>query len=265
MIAYLDDVNDRLKNRKYIYHYTSYKNCVNIVNSQVWFLSGAICMNDRLEYQNGDEAVWNDLFFASFMSDTDESIGMWSMYSQPWEEGVQIAIPVKTAKQWISGVKSIYEISCSSNNKTGRQITCSDKDRVFLSSVVYTNCDNNPNSVERNTWSNAENTEIKNASHIPGLTGYVKDSAWDYEKEVRIKARFRNTDNFGRVAIEIPDYVFDAMVFTSSPCFNGDLQARLLAETGRTLLVDRSIFSDKLILQKQCDVCPKKTEKKTTI
>ena len=45
-------------------------------------------MNDQLEFSNGDKERWKNIFFASFMMDMKESIGMWSMYSQPWESGV---------------------------------------------------------------------------------------------------------------------------------------------------------------------------------
>ena len=43
-------------------------------------------MNDNLEYKNGDPHRLRNLFFSCFMCEDKESIGMWSMYAQPWEK-----------------------------------------------------------------------------------------------------------------------------------------------------------------------------------
>lgn len=95
LISYLDDSTNRFKSSEWIHHYTSFKDAVNILNSGYLYLSTAKSMNDRDEYKHGDRQYWNNLFFSSFMSDVKESIGMWSMYSQPWEQGVKLSIPKK--------------------------------------------------------------------------------------------------------------------------------------------------------------------------
>ena len=68
-------------------------------------------------------------------------------------------------------------------------------------------------------WSNKKNTKIPNCQQISELTGYIKDDAWDYEKEVRLKAEFENTFGFRRVAIKIPDSVLDEITISSGPLF----------------------------------------------
>ena len=255
LIEYLDSVNDRLKNRKYIYHYTTVEKCIKMFLSRVWFLSNAKDMNDQLEFKNGDGSRWENIFFASFMSDVDESIGMWSMYSQPWRDGVQIAIPVDIAKKWINNITVIREISCDNYQPTGREITVDKKNRVFLSSVAYTNCDNDAGEEQRLTWSNAKNNHILNPSHHPMLTGYIKDSAWDYEKEIRVKAVINNIHRFKRVAIDIPDTVFDNMIITASPLFEGLLKTRMEEEIKRDYNIDKSIFTGRIKIPSACDNC----------
>lgn len=44
--------------------------------------------------------------------------------------------------------------------------------------------------LETLSWSNQKNASIRDAVRIPELTGYIKDVAWSYEKELRIKAEF---------------------------------------------------------------------------
>ncbi len=95
LVSYLDDATSRLKNTKYLYHYTTLSNAIAIFKSKRWHLCNAQGMNDLKEYKNGDSECWKNIFFTSFMSDVKESIGMWSMYSLPWAEGVKIAIPKK--------------------------------------------------------------------------------------------------------------------------------------------------------------------------
>ena len=258
LIQYLDDSSERLKGRKYIYHYTRLDRCVDIFTSKHWYLSQANCMNDILEYKNGDMKRWENIFFASFMSDADESIGMWSMYSQPWKDGVQIAIPVKEAKQWVKEVPCIWEISCKDFKPTGARIDCNKDNKVFLSSVAYSSCDNPVDGEDRITWSTVSNTRIKKAAHNEILTGYIKDSAWEYEKEIRIKATFNNTMHFSKVAIDIPDYVLDSIVITAGPLFRGDLLKKLQAKIARRYNVDESLFTGRFELYGRCGTCKKK-------
>jgi hypothetical protein len=109
LIKYLANDIERLKNRKYLYHYTRLENAVKMINGEHWHLGSAENMNDKLEYENGDKDKWRNIFFSSFMTEEDENIGMWSMYSQPWNSGVKISIPSSVAKRWIRGISEIHK------------------------------------------------------------------------------------------------------------------------------------------------------------
>lgn len=123
LIAYLSDSANRLENTKnkttqYVYHYTKLSNVVSIINGRFWWLNSPKSMNDGLEFQNISEFEQrNAVFFASFMYDSSESIAMWSMYAQPWEDGVFIRIPVEVFKKWIRNTKTIYPVFCSEKQK----------------------------------------------------------------------------------------------------------------------------------------------------
>ena len=254
LIAYLDDASERLKNRDYLYHYTRLDRVVSIYEKRKWHLGRASCMNDRLEYMNGDLNRWKNIFFTCFMTDVKENIGMWSMYAQPWEDGVLITIPKKVVIDWIKSTKKIHEISCNDFKPTGKVFNIDSDNRVFLSSVAYSNCDN-PDGKEKLTWSTATNTNIENATHIAELTGYVKDSAWDYEREIRIKAVLQDGHNCSRVAIDIPDEVLNAITVVAGPLFRGTIEERLQDEIKRRAAIDRSLFYEKLNIVNICSTC----------
>lgn len=96
--CYLDDSMRRLDNTPYLHHYTNVSRVVDMIRSGTWHLGNAEGMNDNLEYKNGDATRWRNLFFSCFMCEDKESIGMWSMYAQPWEKGVKISIPKVAVK-----------------------------------------------------------------------------------------------------------------------------------------------------------------------
>lgn len=259
LILYLDNADKRLHNSKYLYHYTTISNAINIIRSETWHLGNAEEMNDKLEYENGDPARWNNLFFSSFMCEDKENIGMWSMYAQPWETGVKISIPRETVLQWIKETKEIWEISTIDYRRIGQGIPVDGHSgSLRLSSVAYSNADSlQKGEQEKIRWSTRSNTKLKNATQIPELTGYIKDIAWSYEKEIRIKAEIndRNTDKIKRVAIPLKENVIEAMVLTSSPLFEGDLKEELEKESIKQLTTRKSIFTKRLDLKTVCQEC----------
>lgn len=255
---YLDDMTNRLKNSPYLYHYTTISNVVKMIKGKTWHLGNAAGMNDHLEYKNGDSHRWNNLFFSCFMGEDKENIGMWSMYAQPWEKGVKIALPKEVIRKWIRETKEILEISTSNYQPTGQAIAIGENGACLkLSSVAYCNTDSlqETKGREKIMWSTATNTNIKDAVRIPELTGYIKDMAWSYEKEIRIKAEFENIGNIQRVAVPLTDEVIDEMTIISSPLFKGDLHAELGREIARQIETGKSIFTNRLNIRTICQEC----------
>lgn len=258
LIRYLDDSVRRLENSEYLYHYTTVSRVIDIIQNRTWHLGNADGMNDKMEYKNGDPNRWRNLFFSCFMCEDKESIGMWSMYAQPWEQGVKITLPKKVVRAWIKRTTDILEISTRNYKPTGRTIPVgANGASLRLSSVAYSNTDSMQikGEVEKLSWSNRDNNNIKNAPRIPELTGYIKDMAWSYEKEIRIKAEFENYYDIKRVAIPLDDEVIAAMTITAGPLFSGDLMKELSREINVRLNMDRSIFTDRLNITTPCQKC----------
>lgn len=255
---YLDDIHQRLRSSIYLYHYTTVSRVIEMIRGRRWHLGNAYDMNDKLEYKYGDAQRWENLFFACFMCEDMESIGMWSMYAQPWEKGVKIAIPKSIVQKWLKSVKEIEEISIETYKPTGRIITV-DKDNVSLrlSAVAYSNSDSleNSDNEEKVTCGTVSNNKLARLVHARELTGYIKDMAWSYEKEIRVKVEFNNIYNCRRVAIPITDDVIDSMIITASPLFDGDLSQEVEKEIHRQIRTDRSIFTNKLSIKTICQEC----------
>ena len=260
---YLDHTYARTKRCNYVYHYTTLSTLVEILRGRRWHLANARNMNDQLEYSYGDPDRWKKIFFSSFMMNAKESIGMWSMYAQPWASGVKIAIPLAEMKKWIKNKPEIFGVKENKENADKRfdEYRTSVKiDGVAtvlrLSAVAYSNAkDLESDETEQLTCGEAKNSVIKNAPDIPELTGYVKDKAWDYERELRLKITFSDEFNYDRVALEVPEYIIDAMTITTGPLFEGDLREKLQEEIKQQTKIEHSIFTDRLFIKTICDNC----------
>ena len=256
LIAYLN-AKARLSSSPYLYQYTSISALVGMVRTNTMHLGNAKHMNDQLEYSNGDSNIWRDLFFTCFMSEEKENIGMWSMYAQPWHEGVKLSFPKEVIRSLVADTKEVIEISQANKQPTGRRLNEDEPFSAWISAVAYSNRDGISLKKEEEVLrcGGETNSIIFNAPHIPSLTGYIKDMAWSYEKEIRVKVKFDNYRGFERIAIPLPDYVIDSMIVTPSPLFEGSLQDRLRHEISRQLKMNESKFTGKLSIRSSCESC----------
>ena len=128
---------------------------------------------------------------------------------------------------------------------------------IWISAVAYSDCDGikGQSKIEQLRCGGQTNQRIVNAPHISELTGYIKDMAWSYEKEVRIKIQFDNKMGFKRIAIPMPDYVIESMTITPSPLFEGSVETKIGMEVRKQINMDKSKFSGKLSIKTACDSC----------
>ena len=256
LISYLD--NPYFGNKvTSLYHYTKLSTVVKIIKSGYWHLTTAEQKNDVLEYENGDKEAWKSLFFTCFMSEDVESIAMWSMYAQPWDDGVKIRIGLKEVRKWIQTVKNVAIIDEKTCQATGDLIPVS-SENLKLSGVAYINTENENQQVLK--FGNQENNKIQYMPKSATLTGYVKDSAWSYEKELRLKVRVHNENNrIKRIGLPIDSLIND-MEISAGPMFKGSLEKRLFDEIHRQVKLNQSYFTGKLNIKNPCDECEAKKE-----
>lgn len=257
LVEYLKAKGRRRTVNEYLHHYTSLSTVISIFRYQTWHLSQASCMNDQLEYRNGDSAAWNNIFFSCFMGEDEESIGMWSMYGQPWERGVKLSIPKKDLVDWITSQDiEILEVNCRTKKNTDR-IVDTQGQRPFLTAVAYCNSDRvlQENDKETLFCGRVTNSNFSRAANNRQLTGYIKDIAWAYEKEIRLRLDFDNTNGLKRVALRVPDSILDKIVLTPSPLFEGKLVDELQKEVNRSIIQKSSLFYNKFQLKSDCINC----------
>ena len=183
---------------------------------------------------------------------------MWSMYAQPWEDGVLIRIPVATFRNWIKNTKTIYPVFCLENQKPILERSAIPYKKLSIVRVAYTNADSvQYKSDEIMICGKAENKLLKNTPHLPDLVGYIKDMAWEYEREVRVLAIVDKSIRCDRLAIELPDDLIDSIEIVAGPRFSGNLSERIRQEIQRLFTTNQSLFSGKLNWI-PCDSCPEK-------
>lgn len=126
-----------------------------------------------------------------------------------------------------------------------------------MSAVAYSNEDSLQQKQEKQVikWSNRINYHIINAGKIPELTGYIKDMAWFYEKEIRIKAKVPCGSRFQKVTIPMTDELINEMTLTASPLFEGNLKDALKKQVDYQIKTEKSIFTKRLNIKTVCQDC----------
>lgn len=269
--AAINDINDlksyllsarRLENEKYIFHYTTLSSALDIIKSNYWILSNPKKMNDGLEFANYSDEDTENIFLASFMKEHKESIAMWAMYAIPWEIGVKIAIERKAFVDWLKKTKCVYVANPETKEISDNPILTVDKEDIKLShyAIAYVNDEDSKN--ETVTCGGAKNNIIKTVSKNRDLLGYVKNSAWEYEKEYRVRVDVKNNHKYDAVALRINPELIVNMEIVAGPRFQGSLEEQIKKEIGIQIKTDKSLFTDKLT-KMPCDKCEYKNHDKT--
>ena len=84
----------------------------------------------------------------------------------------------------------------------------------------------------------------------------IKDAAWSYEKEIRLRVDLRNRIAGAQIAIEIPDEIMNSIVITTGPRFNKNISKDQFKDVA---YIKESIFAGKLNYL-YCDRCSRSQE-----
>ena len=241
----------------YLCHYTSLKAAVSIIKTKRWYLGSPLNMNDGLELAHAGKEVWKKIFFASFMYEPQESIAMWSMYAQPWNDGVMIRIPVEMFKKWYKDGKCVISTANPETKNTNLD-DISNYSRLSFHAVAYTNAESKrPNEEEELLCGGQKNFILKKVISTPKLVGYIKDSAWSYENEYRLRVDIDDSISCSGLFLSIPDEIVNAIEITTGPRFKGNLYSEIKKEITKVFnegRINNSIFKGKLNWV-YCDSC----------
>ena len=233
---------------KYVSHYTSYDIAKKIISSRKIHLSNPASMNDGLEFSS-PKMDCSKIYFASFSIERSENIGMWSMYGQPWENGIKISIPKKIFSSWVGNIKSVYHIDPKTHETITSDFLGENDFKPSISRVAYVEWNDNQEILSIRCG-NTINKKLKDID-VPILSGFIKDSAWSYENEIRLRVDLNFKISDTSVAIDIPDEIIKSIVITTGPRFNKSI---IKEELAGIALINKSSFTNKL-RSIYCDKC----------
>ncbi len=250
MVSYLSSRRKILDlSEEYISHYTNIQIVRKIVAGRKFQLGNPRNMNDGLEFSS-PQMDSSKIYFASFSIENGENIGMWSMYGQPWENGVKISIPKKLFIEWADQIKRVYHVDPVTFDINTENAYGENEFKSSVSRVAYVEWNAEGNITQIRCGEKAKNTKLGDVdSQI--LTGFIKDIAWSYEKEIRLRVDMSHETTDTKVAIDIPDEIIKNIVITTGPRFKGPISELELEGVAE---IRKSIFTGKLNYV-YCDKC----------
>lgn len=212
-------------NHKMYYHYTNLNNAINIIKSGYWHLSLGDVMNDKHELTKGTAEKWEKTYISSFAYGNGENMAMWGLYGLPWEDAVRIGIPGIQMKEWINSVDKIFSVNKNSDNSFEYENEI--RIKPVITDVAYVSGKNNDENYrivrDRDVIWLANERTFSRINNLDKITGYIKNAAWLYENEVRIKVESRERLANTIVAIKIPENVLNNLEITAGPWITDNL------------------------------------------
>lgn len=173
---------------KRLYQYTSYQALVSILTNRTFRLSRTDLLNDKAEMKLGNEEDLKRSYVMSFTEDS-EYVSMWTMYGK--SIGIKLRLDFETSKLkaiiegdnfWFFD-KNANHISIKDRNKPLFEIV-SKRNPIRLSRVAYYNPDSK---TIRAAASSKDFPLVVDEKVIEEMTGFIKFSAWEAERETRLR------------------------------------------------------------------------------
>ena len=210
-------------------------------------------INDQHEaIMKGSYREWNKTYIGSFSWGSSENMAMWGLYGLPWEDAVRLCIPKEDMLKWIDSIESV-ELW-----ESGHVQASLHPSEVVLTDIAYVDGFEGSPTVKlthnQNTRSISGNQNLYGLDRDPGMTGYIKNYAWHYENEVRLKIRLPYDTGHEKIRVNIPREATDAISITTGPCFQWkeDLLFIGLLEAGR---INDSGFKHLVKYRPLCSLC----------
>lgn len=238
LIDYLG-ATSRFNGVHYFSQYTSIVALRKIIESGYWYLGNAVDMNDLYEYESfKNRDCWKNVFYASFITNQIDNMAMWHIYATPYSDGIRIKIPKENLLAWINNVSRIYEVDDRTNKVNESNYIDKGCFRISLHRVIYES-DSKLFSVQ-----NKPNVNFLNPYSQDEFIGYIKDKAWDYEKEARLRIENNSGKNFRKVAIKIDEQLLKSIEVDVGPLNTHRLISKELSRYVNK--VGKSKFFDKV-------------------
>lgn len=210
------------RNHNNFYHYTNKEGLRGMLISRKMHISSGDLMNDKQELTKGDIEIWQSLYLSSFNYGEEENMAMWGLYGVPREDAIRIAISGPIMRNWINNVNRFYVVTFENGRYEYNKILS--ECEIKLTDIVYVS--GKLSDEKFNLRRSRDKLEVNRRSSLgkvssnSSMTGYVKNAAWSYENEVRIRIRTEKSISQKRIAIDIPDEVIDDMSLLLGPGYD---------------------------------------------
>lgn len=205
------------------YHYTTLDSLHKILDKKTIRLSRGDQMNDLQELTKGSYIIWQKTFVTSFCFGESENIAMWTMYGVPWNMGVRLSFSGKEFVKWVNDVK---EVECVESDYPVKRVI---PEKVILTDVMYS-AYHEIDGTEKIRLDNYSliNTKSQfgeeNISRLESITGYVKNRAWEFENESRIKVTLKSREyDCKKISLKLTDELLHTAEITLSPWMDSDV------------------------------------------
>ena len=261
MIAFLKEKGGNHEN---YYHYTTWDSLTKIMLNKTFLLTrgNSLRINDQHEaLMKGSREEWDKIYIGSFAFGASENMAMWGLYGLPWSDAVRITIPKASMIQWINSIKKIKLF------EKGNTVDYRDNFDISLNDIVYVGGKKGTNNLylthSGRSITVSETYPLYGIDTIPKMTGYIKNYAWQYENEVRLRIRLGHKTGSEKICVDIPDEVIDSIIVTMGPCFERNDNERKHKELLHRLFDERRInesgFENLVKYRALCELCQHKS------
>lgn len=255
MISFL---KEKGRNHECYYHYTTWDSLVKIFQYKTFLLTrgNSLNINDQHEaLMKGSWEEWNKIYIGSFAFGSSEIMAMWGLYGLPWQDAVRIAIPKEKMNQWVDSIQRIVLFD------NGQTIDYKDNFEIGLNDIVYVGGKRGSNTLQLTHY--GKSITVSNTYPLYGIdtadkmTGYIKNYAWQYENEVRLRIRLAHDTGYEKISVNIPEDVINSITITTGPYFkwkNEKLYQQFISENR----LFESGFKNLVRYKELCDLCQHK-------
>lgn len=235
-------LKDKAKTHKRFNHYTTSSILNLILNNKTLRLTrgNSEILNDWHERnRKGVEEEWNNTYIACFASDNyenyidenkvnydSENMAMWGLYGLLSNEAVRITLPCNKMKRLINisqdKLKNNENFIFTEGIRNVENAVSNDKIKsITLTDVFYVKGTNKdiipPEQKHIQTVLKFNTNNLHNYFMKKDFTGFVKNYAWNYEKETRIIVKLNKPIDKEFLYIELPDEVIKSFQITLGP------------------------------------------------
>ena len=176
---------------------------------------------------------------------------MWGLYGLPWQDAIRIAIPKEAMLCWI---ESISHVSSWGDDET-RKIS---SPNVTLTDIVYVSGVKNEDGVRLThrdkSFTTSKQPGLFSVDRDPQMTGCIKNYAWSYENEVRIRVELTHDIDCEKILLSIPQETIDAIQITTGPYFQPK-RDMLYDQLDKQHRISESGFNNLVRYRALCSMC----------